>query len=121
MLFSSGSEKAPKAVPLTHANVLGDLRGALPLLGLDRTHSGLVFLPLFHSFGHTVTGLLPLLAGVKAVYHPDPTDAGALVRKAALPGIISSVIISESGAVFAICRSSRFPAMASAMSFSVER
>ncbi len=83
VLFTSGSEKAPKAVPLTHANVLGDLRGALPLLGLDRTHSGLVFLPLFHSFGHTVTGLLPLLSGVKAVYHPDPTDAGALVRKAA--------------------------------------
>jgi long-chain-fatty-acid--[acyl-carrier-protein] ligase len=43
----------------------------------------LVFLPLFHSFGHTVTGLLPVFAGVKAVYHPDPTDAGALVRKIA--------------------------------------
>jgi long-chain-fatty-acid--[acyl-carrier-protein] ligase len=84
VLFTSGSEKAPKAVPLTHANVIADLRGALPLLKLDRTHSALVFLPLFHSFGHTVTGLLPVFGGVKAVYHPDPTDAAGLVRKAAL-------------------------------------
>ena len=84
VLFTSGSEKAPKAVPLTHANVVADLRGALPLLKIDRTHSALVFLPLFHSFGHTVTGLLPVFGGVKAVYHPDPTDAAGLVRKTAL-------------------------------------
>ena len=83
VLFTSGSEKAPKAVPLTHANVIADLRAAIPLLGLNRTHAGLVFLPLFHSFGHTVTGMLPVLGGVKAVLHPDPTDAGALVRKCA--------------------------------------
>lgn len=83
VLFTSGSEKAPKAVPLTHRNVISDLRGALPILKLHRDHAGLVFLPFFHSFGHTVTGLLPLFAGVKVVYHPDPTDAGGLVRKTA--------------------------------------
>ena len=83
VLFTSGSEKAPKAVPLTHRNVIEDLRGALPVLKIHRDHAGLIFLPLFHSFGHTVTGLLPLFAGVKAVYHPDPTDAGGLVRKSA--------------------------------------
>ena len=81
VLFTSGSEKAPKAVPLTHANVIADLRSSIPLLGLSRADSGLVFLPLFHSFGHTVTGLLPLLTGFKAVFHPDPTDAFGLVRK----------------------------------------
>ncbi len=31
---------------------------------------------MFHSFGLTVTGLLPLFAGVRVVHHPDPTDAG---------------------------------------------
>jgi long-chain-fatty-acid--[acyl-carrier-protein] ligase len=82
VLFTSGSEKAPKAVPLTHANVVGDIRASLPMFELDRRASVLVFLPLFHSFGHTITGLLPLVAGVRAVYHPDPTDAGALARKA---------------------------------------
>jgi acyl-CoA synthetase (AMP-forming)/AMP-acid ligase II/1-acyl-sn-glycerol-3-phosphate acyltransferase/acyl carrier protein len=83
VLFTSGSEKAPKAVPLTHKNIISDLIAAAPMLGLDRRDSGLVFLPLFHSFGHTVTGLLPLFTGVKAVYHPDPTDAGALAQKCA--------------------------------------
>ena len=41
------------------------------------------FLPAFHSFGMAVTGLLPLLAGVRVVHHPDPTDAGGLARKIA--------------------------------------
>ena len=83
VLFTSGSEKAPKAVPLTHANVIENLKGAAPLFEIDRHNSGLVFLPLFHSFGHTVTGLLPLFIGLKVVYHPDPTDAGALAGKCA--------------------------------------
>ncbi len=83
VLFTSGSEKAPKAVPLTHANVIEDLKGAAPLFEIDRHNAGLVFLPLFHSFGHTVTGLLPLFIGLKVVYHPDPTDAGALAGKCA--------------------------------------
>src|SRR5262249_6785401 len=81
--FTSGSEKAPKAVPLTHENILSDLKGAAPRLKVSRDYSVLVFLPLFHSFGHTVTGLFTLIVGVKVVYHPDPTDAGALARKAA--------------------------------------
>ncbi len=83
VLFTSGSEKAPKAVPLTHTNVIEDMHGAAPVLGIDRTHAILVFLPLFHSFGHTVTGIFPLFGGVKVVYHPDPTDASGLVRKVA--------------------------------------
>lgn len=82
VLFTSGSEKAPKAVPLTHANVIADVRAFIPLVKLDRTMVGLVFLPLFHSFGHTVTGLFPLMIGARCVFHPDPTDAGSLVRKA---------------------------------------
>jgi len=83
VLFTSGSEKAPKAVPLTHRNIIADMQGAAPLLGIDRSHVGIVLLPLFHSFGFAVTGIFPLFGGVKVVYHPDPTDAGGLVRKIA--------------------------------------
>ncbi len=83
VLFTSGSEKAPKAVPLTHANILADQRAAMAALKVDRHNSTLGFLPMFHSFGLTVTGLLPLLVGVKVVHHPDPTDAGTLARKIA--------------------------------------
>jgi long-chain-fatty-acid--[acyl-carrier-protein] ligase len=81
VLFTSGSEKAPKAVPLTHANILTNQKGGIPLLGLTRKDSMLGFLPAFHSFGMSVTGLLPILGGMRVVHHPDPTDAGALARK----------------------------------------
>lgn len=83
ILFTSGSEKAPKAVPLTHANILHNHRAAVAALKLTRQNSMIGFLPMFHSFGMTVTTLLPLTNGVKVVHHPDPTDAGALVRKIA--------------------------------------
>ena len=83
VLFTSGSEKAPKAVPLTHSNILSNHNGAVTALKLTRENSLLGFLPMFHSFGMTITTLLPLTNGVKVVHHPDPTDAGALVRKVA--------------------------------------
>jgi long-chain-fatty-acid--[acyl-carrier-protein] ligase len=83
VLFTSGSEKAPKAVPLTHGNIIADLRGAVPPQELTRVDSVLGFLPMFHSFGLTIAGLFPILAGAKVVHHPDPTDASSLARKAA--------------------------------------
>jgi long-chain-fatty-acid--[acyl-carrier-protein] ligase len=83
VLFTSGSEKAPKAVPLTHANIISDQRGCLEALRIGRDNAALGFLPMFHSFGLTVTGLLPLFVGVRVVHHPDPTDSGALARKVA--------------------------------------
>jgi long-chain-fatty-acid--[acyl-carrier-protein] ligase len=47
---------------------------------------------MFHSFGFTITGLLPLFVAVRIVHHPDPTDATALVRKIATyrPSIIAT-------------------------------
>ena len=83
VLFTSGSEKAPKAVPLTHANVLAVQRGIVAIAHIGRDESIMGFLPMFHSFGLTVTGLLPLVIGIKVVHHPDPTDSGAIVRKIA--------------------------------------
>jgi long-chain-fatty-acid--[acyl-carrier-protein] ligase len=81
VLFTSGSEKAPKAVPLTHRNLLTDQRAGVGVLGVTRKDSILGFLPAFHSFGMSITGLLPLLSGMRVVRHPDPTDASALARK----------------------------------------
>jgi long-chain-fatty-acid--[acyl-carrier-protein] ligase len=81
VLFTSGSEKAPKAVPLTHRNILTNQRTGAPFLGLTRSDSILGFLPAFHSFGMSVTGVLPLLGGMRVVHHADPTDAAGLARK----------------------------------------
>jgi long-chain-fatty-acid--[acyl-carrier-protein] ligase len=81
VLFTSGSEKAPKAVPLTHRNLLTLLRNGIPFLGLTYGDSIFGFLPAFHSFGMTVTCLLPLVGGLRVVHHPDPTDASVLAYK----------------------------------------
>lgn len=81
VLFTSGSEKAPKAVPLTHRNILTNQRDGLIALKVTRDDSLLGFLPAFHSFGLSITGLVPVLSGMRVVRHPDPTDAAALARK----------------------------------------
>jgi long-chain-fatty-acid--[acyl-carrier-protein] ligase len=81
VLFTSGSERAPKAVPLTHANLLSDMRGAIEFVGLRHDEVLLGFLPPFHSFGIAAGVILPLLGGMRVVHHPDPTDAASLVRK----------------------------------------
>src|SRR6202023_2624613 len=80
VLFTSGSEKAPKAVPLTHRNLLSNQRASLSVLGLTRQDSVLGFLPAFHSFGLSVTGLMPLLSGVRVVRYADPTATATLAR-----------------------------------------
>jgi long-chain-fatty-acid--[acyl-carrier-protein] ligase len=87
VLFTSGSEKAPKAVPLSHANILGCQGAGMAVMGLTRADVLLGFLPAFHSFGLTVTTLLPLLTGVRVVYHPDPTDAVNLMHKIRAYGV----------------------------------
>ncbi len=81
VLFTSGSEKAPKAVPLSHRNIISNINSALLAYDVGRGDALLGFLPSFHSFGVTVTALLPILAGARVVHHPDPTDATLLVRK----------------------------------------
>ncbi len=82
VLFTSGTEGKPKAVPLTFANIAENQRAALASLPLQAEDVMLSFLPPFHSFGFSITGLLPLLAGIRAVFVPDPTDAMRLVRAA---------------------------------------
>jgi acyl-[acyl-carrier-protein]-phospholipid O-acyltransferase/long-chain-fatty-acid--[acyl-carrier-protein] ligase len=74
LLFTSGSSGEPKGVVLTHRNILGncaqiDASGLLP--------SGekiIANLPIFHSFGFTVTLWYPLLRGCAVVTVPSPLD-----------------------------------------------
>ncbi len=81
ILFTSGSEKAPKAVPLTHANILANLRAVPAVLELTSRDALLGFLPMFHAFGFTLAGLFPLLCGIRVVHHPDPSDVAGLAGK----------------------------------------
>ncbi len=74
ILFTSGTESFPKGVPLSHKNIITNQRGAYSLANLLTTDVLLGALPPFHSFGFSVTGLLPLLTGLKVAYSPNPTD-----------------------------------------------
>jgi len=80
VLFTSGSETLPKAVPLTHKNLISNIRDVLSVIKLYETDRLIGFLPPFHSFGITVTILLALLADVQAVYSPNPVDSDNLAK-----------------------------------------
>jgi len=80
VLFTSGSESAPKAVPLSHRNLITNARDGLFALGETHGDAMLACLPPFHSFGLTGNIIAPLLSGIRLVCHPDPTDAPGLVH-----------------------------------------
>ena len=80
VLFTSGSESTPKTVPLTHRNLITNLRASLEVLQATRGDVLLGFLPPFHSFGLLANVLAPVLAGIRVAHYPDPTDAAGLVR-----------------------------------------
>ena len=78
VLFTSGSESLPKAVPLSHANLLANARDIVEVLHLEPDDSVLAMLPPFHSFGLMVNMVLPLSLGIRAAFHPNPTEPGPL-------------------------------------------
>ena len=80
ILFSSGSEGTPKGVELTHKNVISNAQQCDYVVKLCRTDVMTSLLPLFHSFGFTMTFIMPLLDGVPMVLCPDPTDIKTLAR-----------------------------------------
>ena len=80
VLFTSGSENVPKAVPLTHENLITNLRDILSVVHLKQKDILIGMLPPFHSFGLTVDIVLPLASRLKTVYHTNPVEAAYLAR-----------------------------------------
>jgi acyl-[acyl-carrier-protein]-phospholipid O-acyltransferase / long-chain-fatty-acid--[acyl-carrier-protein] ligase len=72
ILFTSGSEGEPKAVELTHGNVLANIRQMLSVIDVRETDRFFSALPLFHSFGLTVCVLMPLVRGVFTFLYVSP-------------------------------------------------
>jgi long-chain-fatty-acid--[acyl-carrier-protein] ligase len=87
ILFTSGSESAPKGVPLSHANLLANIRAVMEAIPFDSTMTLYGFLPPFHSFGFALTSLMPMLGGLKAVYSPNPTESRKLAQNCARWGV----------------------------------
>ena len=84
VIFSSGSSGEPKGIMLSHANILSNIEGLTQVFDLKQDDCMLGVLPFFHSFGFTVSLFMPLMSGIKVVYHFNPLDArmiGKLAEK----------------------------------------
>lgn len=80
LLFTSGSSGEPKGVPLSHRNVLANVTQFATRLNLERNTSILGCLPLFHSFGCTVTLWYPVIEGINLVTYPSPLETKRLAE-----------------------------------------
>lgn len=72
ILFTSGSEGAPKAVVLSHANIISNIKQMSSIETINVTDTLFNALPMFHSFGLTVGTLFPLFEGAKLFLYPSP-------------------------------------------------
>jgi long-chain-fatty-acid--[acyl-carrier-protein] ligase len=80
VLFTSGSEALPKGVPLSHKNILSNVKGVLEAFQINSADVLLGFLPPFHSFGLTICSLLPLMTGLRVAYHPNPNESRKIAK-----------------------------------------
>jgi acyl-[acyl-carrier-protein]-phospholipid O-acyltransferase/long-chain-fatty-acid--[acyl-carrier-protein] ligase len=72
ILFTSGSEGAPKGVVLSHRNILANAAQALARVDANANDKVFNVLPVFHSFGLTGGMMMPLLAGIPIFMYPSP-------------------------------------------------
>ncbi|HWB05344.1 MAG TPA: AMP-binding protein [Verrucomicrobiales bacterium] len=80
LLFTSGSSGDPKGVVLSHRNLISNVAQFGARLNLKGGEKILGCLPLFHSFGCTVTLWFPVIEGVGLVTYPTPLEPPKLAE-----------------------------------------
>jgi acyl-[acyl-carrier-protein]-phospholipid O-acyltransferase/long-chain-fatty-acid--[acyl-carrier-protein] ligase len=80
LLFTSGSSGEPKGVVLTHRNIFANCAQISSLSILPQNAVLVACLPVFHSFGFTVTLWYPMLRGCRVVTFPSPLDTRKIVE-----------------------------------------
>ncbi|MEX0977636.1 MAG: AMP-binding protein [Pirellulales bacterium] len=75
IVYTSGSTGMPKGVMLSYDNIGSNAAAIEDMLQLDAHDVVCGILPLFHSFGFTVTLWAVLALGVRGAYHFSPLDA----------------------------------------------
>ena len=80
ILFTSGSEKEPKGVMLTHRNISFDTTAISTAFQFTSDDIALCNLPVFHSFGYNVNFWLPLLHGMTSVTVANPLEYKTIPR-----------------------------------------
>ncbi len=85
VLFTSGSEGVPKAVALSHKNVLSNIYQGDTKFDFLPRDVAFCCLPMFHAYGFTCATILPLVLGVKLFAYPTP------LHYKVIPGLCGSV------------------------------
>jgi len=80
LLFTSGSSGEPKGVVISHRNLLANTAQIDAIFASVRLESVLGCLPIFHSFGCTVTLWWPLLSGPRVVTYISPLETVKLAE-----------------------------------------
>jgi len=74
ILFTSGSEKEPKVVPLTHKNIASNIANFWEHVQLKEDDVLLANLVFFHIFGLTVNLWLAMSRGLTMITYANPTE-----------------------------------------------
>ena len=91
---TSGTTGLPKAVPLSHTNLADNATTVFEFV--DEMKEGDVMinvLPNFHSFGYTVSGILPLLCGMSQTILPSFMPPRATIESMAASGVNDLVVV----------------------------
>lgn len=80
ILFTSGSEKDPKAVQLTHRNIASNIESFGAYIGLTDKDILLANLVFFHVFGLTVNLWVSFYYGMTMVSYANPLDFQTICR-----------------------------------------
>jgi long-chain acyl-CoA synthetase len=89
IIYTSGTTGQPKGVMLTHANIISNIEGICAAVRVGPEDTALSFLPLCHSFEHTVV-LVYLASGMSVVF-AEMLETVARDLKAVRPTIMTAV------------------------------
>lgn len=68
LMYTSGTSGLPKGVMLTYDNLHSDVAACIEHADLQRRHTFLGIVPLFHAFGMTASMIAPITLGAPVVY-----------------------------------------------------
>ena len=81
ILFTSGTEGAPKGVVLSHTNIMANIEQIGEHVDLLPTDIFFNPLPTFHCYGLTAGTLWPIIMGYPAVLHPSPLQTKIIPKR----------------------------------------